>query len=232
MHQIKEVIRQGVEVPEGQNDLRRMQLRELALLNGTLRETDGPRCTNCGHNTHESWQCPEKPNLTASVICSSCGSAGHIAKVGSSSNSYNNHDCLLYKILQQSFNRMFFYLILTFITHFCIFFHNCNYYKIDCSSWGNDLNKNNPLCRIVAPRASQAVGTTFPKATPWRGRGEGDPLSTAIRWTTSTWVLWPSWEKVGAVYYLTDNIFNNDRIQRSIFYQSRFYYELQKVDKG
>ncbi|KAL3180485.1 hypothetical protein MRX96_009038 [Rhipicephalus microplus] len=34
---IKEIIRQGVEVPEGQNDLRRMQLRELALLNGTLR---------------------------------------------------------------------------------------------------------------------------------------------------------------------------------------------------
>ena len=37
---IKEVIQQGVEVPEGQNDLRRNQLRELALLNGTLREGD------------------------------------------------------------------------------------------------------------------------------------------------------------------------------------------------
>lgn len=39
--QIKEIIRQGIEVPEGQNDLRRQQLRELALLNGTLRENDG-----------------------------------------------------------------------------------------------------------------------------------------------------------------------------------------------
>jgi len=38
--QIKEIIRQGIEVPEGQNDLRRQQLRELALLNGTLREND------------------------------------------------------------------------------------------------------------------------------------------------------------------------------------------------
>ena len=37
---IKEIIRQGIEVPEGQNDLRRQQLRELALLNGTLREND------------------------------------------------------------------------------------------------------------------------------------------------------------------------------------------------
>lgn len=53
--QIKEIIRQGVEVPEGQNDLRRMQLRELALLNGTLRENDGPRCSNCGSSDHKSW---------------------------------------------------------------------------------------------------------------------------------------------------------------------------------
>ena len=36
-----QVIKQGVDVPEGQNDLRRNQLRELAQLNGTLREGDG-----------------------------------------------------------------------------------------------------------------------------------------------------------------------------------------------
>lgn len=77
---IKEIIRQGVEVPEGQNDLRRMQLRELALLNGTLRENDGPRCTNCGSSTHRSWQCPDKPNVTNNVICTNCGGAGHIAR--------------------------------------------------------------------------------------------------------------------------------------------------------
>ncbi|XP_071037847.1 splicing factor 1 [Parasteatoda tepidariorum] len=80
VNKIKEIIRQGVEVPEGQNDLRRMQLRELALLNGTLRENDGPRCTNCGGTTHRSWQCPDKPNVTNNVICTNCGSAGHIAK--------------------------------------------------------------------------------------------------------------------------------------------------------
>jgi splicing factor 1 len=32
------VITEGVEVPESNNELRKMQLRELALLNGTLRE--------------------------------------------------------------------------------------------------------------------------------------------------------------------------------------------------
>ena len=41
LSQIKDIIQQGIEVPEQQNDLRRQQLRELALLNGTLRENDG-----------------------------------------------------------------------------------------------------------------------------------------------------------------------------------------------
>lgn len=77
---IKDVIRQGIEVPEGHNDLRRMQLRELAQLNGTLRETDGPRCTNCGSTEHKSWLCPDKPNITNNIVCSSCGGAGHIEK--------------------------------------------------------------------------------------------------------------------------------------------------------
>ncbi|CAG0901674.1 unnamed protein product [Darwinula stevensoni] len=77
---IKEVISQGIEVPEGQNDLRRMQLRELALLNGTLRELDGPRCSNCGAATHKSWQCPDKPNVTTTMVCMNCGGAGHLAR--------------------------------------------------------------------------------------------------------------------------------------------------------
>ncbi|ENN72437.1 hypothetical protein YQE_10928, partial [Dendroctonus ponderosae] len=80
VERIKEVIRQGVEVPENQNDLRRMQLRELAQLNGTLRENDGMRCSNCGATDHKSWLCPDKPNVTNNIVCSSCGAAGHIAK--------------------------------------------------------------------------------------------------------------------------------------------------------
>lgn len=52
-----------MEVPEGQNDLRRNQLRELALLNGTLRENDGPRCTNCGASDHKSWLVCKNRNI-------------------------------------------------------------------------------------------------------------------------------------------------------------------------
>ena len=37
---IREIIKQGIDVPECMNDLRKQQLRELALLNGTLREND------------------------------------------------------------------------------------------------------------------------------------------------------------------------------------------------
>jgi len=41
LRQIKEIIRDGIAVPDGDNDLRKQQLKELALLNGTLREGDG-----------------------------------------------------------------------------------------------------------------------------------------------------------------------------------------------
>ena len=33
-----QIIQEGIERPEGSNELRKIQLRELALLNGTLRE--------------------------------------------------------------------------------------------------------------------------------------------------------------------------------------------------
>lgn len=39
-YQIHEIIKEGIEVPEEKNDLRKQQLRELALLNGTLRDND------------------------------------------------------------------------------------------------------------------------------------------------------------------------------------------------
>jgi len=79
VNKIKEVIQQGVEVPEGSNELRKMQLRELALLNGTLREDGAPRCTNCGAADHKAWQCQDKANVTNNVMCTACGGVGHIS---------------------------------------------------------------------------------------------------------------------------------------------------------
>lgn len=72
VEKIKEIIQQGIEVPEGQNDLRRQQLRELALLNGTLRENDG---------LAKLKQLQQAQTIiTNTIICSLCGGTGHIAQ--------------------------------------------------------------------------------------------------------------------------------------------------------
>lgn len=79
VNRVKQIIQEGIERPEGSNELRKIQLRELALLNGTLREDGQIRCTNCGADNHKSWQCQDKDNVTNSITCTSCGGAGHIA---------------------------------------------------------------------------------------------------------------------------------------------------------
>lgn len=72
VEKIKEVIKQGIEVPEGQNDLRRQQLRELALLNGTLRENDA---------LGKLKQLQQAQSIiTNTIICTVCGGTGHIAQ--------------------------------------------------------------------------------------------------------------------------------------------------------
>ncbi|VDN05305.1 unnamed protein product [Thelazia callipaeda] len=80
---ITSIINEALMIPDGQNELRKLQLRELALLNGTLRPEDlasGARCSNCGSDEHKTWECPDAPNVTANIICTLCGGAGHIAK--------------------------------------------------------------------------------------------------------------------------------------------------------
>lgn len=72
VEKIKEIIRQGIEVPEGQNDLRRQQLRELALLNGTLRENDG---------LAKLKQLQQAQSIiTNTIICTLCGGTGHLTQ--------------------------------------------------------------------------------------------------------------------------------------------------------
>jgi splicing factor 1 len=77
---IHNVIETAASIPEGQNELKRNQLRELAALNGTLRDDENQACQNCGQIGHRKYDCPEKQNYTASIICRVCGNAGHMAR--------------------------------------------------------------------------------------------------------------------------------------------------------
>ena len=71
---------QAASIPEGQNELKRNQLRELAALNGTLRDDENQACQNCGEIGHRKYDCPNARNFTASIICRVCGNAGHMAR--------------------------------------------------------------------------------------------------------------------------------------------------------
>ncbi|KAK2781189.1 hypothetical protein FQN52_001770 [Onygenales sp. PD_12] len=77
---IHNVIETAASIPEGQNELKRNQLRELAALNGTLRDDENQACQNCGEIGHRKYDCPQQRNFTASIICRVCGNAGHMAK--------------------------------------------------------------------------------------------------------------------------------------------------------
>ncbi|XP_028658977.1 splicing factor 1 [Erpetoichthys calabaricus] len=71
VEQIRNILKQGIETPEDQNDLRKMQLRELARLNGTLREDD--------NRILRPWQSSEPRSITNTTVCTKCGGAGHIS---------------------------------------------------------------------------------------------------------------------------------------------------------
>lgn len=77
---IHNIIETAASIPEGQNELKRNQLRELAALNGTLRDDENQACQNCGQIGHRKYDCPEQRNFTANIICRVCGNAGHMAR--------------------------------------------------------------------------------------------------------------------------------------------------------
>ncbi|SCV00129.1 LAME_0G07690g1_1 [Lachancea meyersii CBS 8951] len=73
------VVIRAVTSPEGQNELKRGQLRELAELNGTLREDSRP-CPTCGLRGHRRFECPDRTTFVQQIICQKCGQAGHATR--------------------------------------------------------------------------------------------------------------------------------------------------------
>jgi splicing factor 1 len=76
---INQIIETASSTPEAANELKRLQLRELAALNGTLREEDEIICANCGQSGHRRFECLERRSVTATTICKICGGGGHLA---------------------------------------------------------------------------------------------------------------------------------------------------------
>lgn len=69
-----QVIEKAISSPVGQNDLKRGQLRELAILNGTLRETKP-------YNPETQQSRRLRPGLDVSqLVCKLCGKVGHFAR--------------------------------------------------------------------------------------------------------------------------------------------------------
>ncbi|KAG0134097.1 hypothetical protein HOY82DRAFT_638339 [Tuber indicum] len=77
---INEIIETAASTPETMNALKRNQLRELATLNGTLRDDEGKTCSNCGEVGHRRYDCPKETNYTAGIICRVCGNGGHFGR--------------------------------------------------------------------------------------------------------------------------------------------------------
>ncbi|CAD6899000.1 unnamed protein product [Tilletia laevis] len=77
---INEIIATAASTPENNNDHKRNQLRELAALNGTLRDDENQICQNCGEKGHRKFECPKERNWTANIICHRCGGQGHLAR--------------------------------------------------------------------------------------------------------------------------------------------------------
>ncbi|KAJ9051985.1 hypothetical protein DSO57_1038701 [Entomophthora muscae] len=65
---IEKIIETSSSVPEGQNELKRQQLRELAALNGTLRDDENQPCSQCGFIGHRKFECPDFKNI-AKALC-------------------------------------------------------------------------------------------------------------------------------------------------------------------
>eukprot|EP00731_Ephydatia_muelleri_P010361 Em0005g947a len=76
---IKKIIQSGIDNPGNDNELKQLQLQQLAELNGTFKPIDVLRCRNCGSPGHRSWECSEQKNVVSNIICTRCGGGGHIA---------------------------------------------------------------------------------------------------------------------------------------------------------
>ncbi|KAL6927602.1 hypothetical protein ACO0SA_004224 [Hanseniaspora valbyensis] len=72
------IVMKAITSPSGQNDLKREQLKELAKLNGTFRDTDSVACPICGNLGHNRFNCPKSDKYLEDIKCNNCQEFGHL----------------------------------------------------------------------------------------------------------------------------------------------------------
>lgn len=77
---VNEVLEAAACAPEDQNQRKRGQLRQLAVMNGTFRDDERQTCDNCGQTGHRHYFCTMPARFVAGVTCYSCNNAGQIAR--------------------------------------------------------------------------------------------------------------------------------------------------------
>ena len=64
-----------IDVASADHKQQQAHIHELKVLNGTVRDNE-TKCLRCDVVGHPTWQCLEKDNVTASIICSGVGHIG------------------------------------------------------------------------------------------------------------------------------------------------------------
>jgi splicing factor 1 len=77
---IQKIIETAASVPEQENELKRSQMRDIAIANGTLRDDEGQPCQKCGELGHRKYNCPQIGMVNSNVVCYRCHQAGHLQK--------------------------------------------------------------------------------------------------------------------------------------------------------
>ncbi|XBW36315.1 hypothetical protein QEN19_001897 [Hanseniaspora menglaensis] len=72
------IVMKAITSPTGQNDLKREQLKELAKLNGTFRDTNSVACPLCGNIGHNRFNCPKAEKYLQTMQCNNCQQFGHL----------------------------------------------------------------------------------------------------------------------------------------------------------